>query len=50
MKNLKRVLIGSAAALSVAAALAASNAMAAPEHVKAGGQQQHDRASPRRGG
>ncbi len=36
MKNLKRVLIGSAAALSVAATLAASNAMAAPEHVKAG--------------
>ena len=40
MKNLKRVLIGSAAALSVAASvaatLAAPNAMAAPEHVKAG--------------
>ena len=36
MKNFKNAWIGSAAALSIAAALAASDAMAAPEHVKAG--------------
>src|SRR5450755_4558950 len=36
MKNFKNVWIGSAAALSVVAALAVSGAAAAPEHVKAG--------------
>jgi hypothetical protein len=36
MKNFKNVWIGSAAALSVVAALAVSGATAAPEHVKAG--------------
>ena len=36
MKNFKSTLIGSAAALSMVVAFAASGAMAAPEHVKAG--------------
>ena len=36
MKNFKSALIGSAAAVSMVVAFAASGAMAAPEHVKAG--------------